>query len=125
MPDIGSQVSSKPSDFQCSQVLLLQLSPTPSNSSRLSSNSDAKVLASEESDGNVQKLSNKAWQIGINPFKIWREMHARGGGISQFYAGFDSHLAGRLGYLAIRNTLYKVIYDFYKPAKPFNDLTNR
>lgn len=34
-------------------------------------------------------------------------------------------MASRLGYLAIRNTLYKAIYDARKPAKPTNDLTHR
>lgn len=63
--------------------------------------------------------------MGINPFKVLRDMHARGGGLSQFYGGFESHLAGRMGYLAIRNTLYKVLYDMNKPEKAFNDLTNK
>ena len=52
-------------------------------------------------------------------------MHARGGGFVQFYEGFQSAFIGRISYLALRNTLYKIIYDIYKPTKPFNDLTNR
>ena len=51
-------------------------------------------------------------------------MHSRGGGFLQFYGGFEANLIGRLSYLAIRNTLYKVIYDMKKPSKPTNDLTN-
>ena len=52
-------------------------------------------------------------------------MHERGGGLKQFYGGFEAHLAGRLSYLVIRNSIYKIIYDSVKPTKPFNDLTNR
>lgn len=52
-------------------------------------------------------------------------MHARGGGLSQFYGGFEANLAYRLGYLTIRNLTYKIVYDIYKPEKPYNDLTNR
>lgn len=52
-------------------------------------------------------------------------MHGRGGGFSQFYNGFESALIGRLSYLFIRNSIYKVIYDATKPVKPSNDLTNR
>lgn len=51
-------------------------------------------------------------------------MHGRGGGLLQFYGGFEANLIGRLSYLAIRNTLYKIFYDQMKPAKPTNDLTN-
>ena len=51
-------------------------------------------------------------------------MHSRGGGILQFYGGFEANLVGRLSYLAIRNTIFKVIYDQMKPPKPTNDLTN-
>ena len=52
-------------------------------------------------------------------------MHGRGGGFSQFYGGFESALIGRLSYLFIRNSVYKIIYDITKPVKPSNDLTNR
>lgn len=52
-------------------------------------------------------------------------MHARGGGLLQFYDGFQAAFVGRLGYLLIRNSLYKITYDAVKPTKPFNDLTNR
>lgn len=51
-------------------------------------------------------------------------MHARGGGFKQFYGGFEANMAYRMSYLLIRNSLYKIIYDIYKPVKPFNDLTN-
>jgi solute carrier family 25 oxoglutarate transporter 11 len=50
-------------------------------------------------------------------------MHSAGGGFSQFYTGFKAHMASRLSYLFIRNSLYKVIYDEVKPAKARNDLT--
>lgn len=52
-------------------------------------------------------------------------MHGRGGGFSQFYEGFQAAFLGRIGYLVIRNALYKFIYDATKPVKPYNDLTNR
>lgn len=52
-------------------------------------------------------------------------MHARGGGVRQFYEGFEAAFVGRLAYLLIRNSLYKIIYDSTKPVKPSNDLTNR
>lgn len=52
-------------------------------------------------------------------------MTARGGGLMQFYDGFQAAFIGRIGYLVIRNSLYKIIYDATKPAKPYNDLTNR
>lgn len=50
-------------------------------------------------------------------------MQSRGGGFSQFYGGFEAHFVGRLSYLMIRNGTYKIIYDIFKPEKPFNDLT--
>jgi len=52
-------------------------------------------------------------------------MHAYGGGMSAFYQGFEANLFSRLGYLAIRNTLYKLIYDMTKPEKQTNDLTSK
>jgi len=42
-----------------------------------------------------------------------------------FYHGIESHLLSRIGYLAIRNLLYKIIYDAKKPVKPTNDLSTR
>ena len=52
-------------------------------------------------------------------------MHQLGGGMMSFYQGFEANLLSRLGYLAIRNTLYKVLYDNFKPVKATNDLTSR
>jgi solute carrier family 25 oxoglutarate transporter 11 len=52
-------------------------------------------------------------------------MHETGGGLTQFYTGFQAHFYARMGYLFIRNTLYKFIYDIIKPVKPSNDLTIR
>ncbi len=63
--------------------------------------------------------------MGYNPFAILRQMHARGGGLLQFYDGFQAAFVGRISYLLIRNSLYKVIYDEAKPVKPYNDLTNK
>lgn len=64
-------------------------------------------------------------EMGVSGNKIFRQMHELGDGIGGLYHGFQAHLYGRLGYLTIRNTLYKVIYDQVKPIKPSNDLTNR
>ncbi|CAD8074321.1 unnamed protein product [Paramecium primaurelia] len=64
-------------------------------------------------------------ELGVNPWRIFREIHETGGGLSHFYYGFDAALYSRLGYLFIRNFLYKAIYDQVKPVKPFNDLTLR
>ena len=83
------------------------------------------MLASSEIDIKVSILILLAWRLGYNPFKILREMHGRGGGLMQFYGGFEANLIGRLSYLAIRNTIYKIIYDQTKPVKVTNDLTNR
>lgn len=63
--------------------------------------------------------------MGINPFKIFREIHATGNGLRGFYHGFESHLVGRLSYLFIRNLTYKIIYDRTKPVKAHNDLSHR
>ncbi len=52
-------------------------------------------------------------------------MHSLGGGMLGFYQGFEANLLSRLGYLAIRNTLYKVLYDSFKPVKATNDLTSK
>lgn len=42
-----------------------------------------------------------------------------------FYYGIDSYLASRVSYLLIRNTIYKTVYDIFKPVKASNDLTTR
>ncbi len=76
-------------------------------------------------DLNVNNSNNPAWTLGYNPAAILKEMHARGGGLLQFYEGFQSAFVGRMTYLLVRNSLYKIVYDIYKPTKPFNDLTNR
>ena len=61
--------------------------------------------------------------MGINPNKVLRDMHNRGGGFAQFYGGFLAHFSGRMIYLAIRNTIYYSLYQMEKPAKPTNDIT--
>ena len=66
-----------------------------------------------------------AFYQGYNPHKVFRQMHQLGGGMMSFYQGFEANLLSRLGYLAIRNTLYKVLYDNFKPVKATNDLTSR
>jgi len=51
-------------------------------------------------------LRNKYFEMGVNPFKIFRQIHETGRGMSGFYYGFDAALISRLGYLFIRNFLY-------------------
>lgn len=63
--------------------------------------------------------------MGINPHKVFREVHQTGVGMRGFYYGLDAALLGRLGYLFVRNVAYKYVYDAIKPVKPINDLTNR
>jgi len=60
---------------------------------------------------------------GYNPNKIFRELHESGIGLRGIYHGIDSALIGRSAYLLIRNGIYKLVYDRFKPAKPRNDLT--
>ena len=56
---------------------------------------------------------------------LLHDFNLLGGGISGFYRGFDAHFASRMGYIVIRNIIYKVLYDANKPFKPTNDLTTR
>lgn len=86
-------------------------------------NTEVKLLVSE--DINVFLILITALYQGYNPNKVFRQMHSLGGGMTAFYQGFEANLIARLGYLAIRNTLYKAIYDTFKPVKPTNDLTSR
>lgn len=61
--------------------------------------------------------------MGYNPFKILREVHESGRGVTGLFEGVNAYLAARLSYLLVRNTIYKVLYDKFKPLKPSNDLT--
>lgn len=70
-------------------------------------------------------IINKVERQGYNPFKIVRQIHQSGAGLSALYEGFDAHLWGRLSYLLVRNTIYTAIYNQFKPAKPYNDLSYR
>lgn len=63
--------------------------------------------------------------MGINPNKVFREIHETGGGMRAFYCGFEAALSGRILYLFLRNFLHKIVYDSVKPVKPSNDLTTR
>ena len=54
-----------------------------------------------------------------------RMVHETGAGLSGLYQGFDAHLFGRLSYLAVRNTIYTILYNNFKPIKPYNDLSYR
>ena len=112
-------------DYLCSEEHWLPQSPTPLTSSKQSFNSEQKDLVSEVKDSKVTNSLILAHTLGYNPFKIVREMHSLGGGFRQFYHGFETALIGRLSYLFIRNSIYKIIYDSTKPVKPSNDLTNR
>lgn len=57
-------------------------------------------------------------ELGVNPWRIFREIHETGRGLSHFYYGFDAALYSRLGYLFIRNFLY-IIYIFTLDIKQY------
>jgi solute carrier family 25 oxoglutarate transporter 11 len=63
--------------------------------------------------------------MGINPNKVFREIHETGVGLRGFYHGFEAALSGRMIYLFLRNFLHKIVYDQIKPVKASNDLTTR
>lgn len=63
--------------------------------------------------------------MGYNSHKIFRQVHESGVGFRGFFAGVEAALIARVGYLTIRNILYKNIYDKLKPRKVTNDLTGR
>ena len=62
---------------------------------------------------------------GYNPFKELRTIHSTGRGSKQFFSGVDSALLARVSHLFVRNYIYRIIYDKYKPVKAHNDLTIR
>jgi hypothetical protein len=125
MPDIGNPISHYQSDYLYLQVQLQLLLPTHWIILKQLFNIDLKVLDFVDKDLSVNIYIYSAYTLGYNPAKILKEMHARGGGLLQFYEGFQSAFIGRISYLVLRNSLYKIIYDVYKPTKPFNDLTIR
>jgi solute carrier family 25 oxoglutarate transporter 11 len=43
--------------------------------------------------------------IGINPNKVFREIHETGVGLRGFYYGIEAALLSRVGYLFLRNFL--------------------
>lgn len=67
----------------------------------------------------------KGYRAGYNPFLEFRRIHETGRGFSHFYTGLEAALVSRSVYLLTRNLIYKIIYDYTKPAKPSNDLTYR
>lgn len=56
-------------------------------------------------------------ELGVNPWRIFREIHETGRGMAHFYYGFDAALYSRLGYLFIRNFLY--IFTHYIDIKQY------
>ena len=67
-------------------------------------------------------MRENSMALGYNPFKILREFHESGRGAAGLFEGANAYLAARLSYLLVRNTIYKVLYDKFKPFKPSNDL---
>ena len=72
--------------------------------------------------------------MGYNPHKTFREIHQTGGGLKQFFFGYkkekynknfnnfclnrlDAALYARFTHLFVRNLVYKVLYDGFKPVK--------
>lgn len=121
--DIGNLLISKPLPSHLSPVQSPPSSLIQLNFSKLSFNSKAPQSDLEEEDVNFILIT--AQQQGYNPFKILRQVHETGAGLSGLYEGFDAHLYGRLSYLFVRNTIYTIIYNQVKPIKPYNDLSYR
>lgn len=70
-------------------------------------------------------IRSKGFSMGYNANKVFQSLYEANYGARVLYTGFYEALAGRLAYLAIRNTIYKTIYDIKKPVKIRNDLTHR
>lgn len=108
--------------------------------------STAQVLTSSLTVGLAATLITQPWELvktriqqraegvgirqlgiyaGINPHKVFREIHEQGVGFRGFYVGIETALLGRSVHLFVRNLTYKLIYDRVKPKKPTNDLTYR
>lgn len=73
-------------------------------------------------------MRQKSGEMGVNVFNMFRQFHSRGYGLMHVYTGYlliysnslryQAALASRLSFLAVRNLVYKTIYDMKKPAKP-------
>jgi hypothetical protein len=70
-------------------------------------------------------IRQKGNSMGYNANRVFQQLYEAGYGNRVLYTGFGEALVGRLAYLAIRNTIYKFIYDRKKPVKITNDLTHR
>lgn len=70
-------------------------------------------------------IRTKGAALGYNANKVFQSLYEANYGARVLYTGFREALMGRLAYLAIRNTIYKAIYDLKKPVKIRNDLTHR
>lgn len=70
-------------------------------------------------------IRQRGTAFGYNMSRVYWHLHEAGYGTSVLYTGFKEALAARLGYLAIRNTIYKTLYDLKKPVKARNDLNHR
>lgn len=70
-------------------------------------------------------IRSKGFSMGYNANKVFQSLYEANYGARVLYTGFYEALVGRLAYLAIRNTIYKALYDLKKPVKIRNDLTHR
>ncbi len=73
----------------------------------------------------MYSINHLVQQQGYNPFKVLRMYTQKGHGSAILYTGFDAFLYSRLSYLLVRNGLYTVLYNFFKPNKAYNDLSYR
>lgn len=70
-------------------------------------------------------MHQRGFANGYSFFKVYENFASRGYGPGVIFTGLSSILQARLSYLAVRNTIYKVIYDLRKPVKVTNDLSHR
>jgi solute carrier family 25 oxoglutarate transporter 11 len=68
-------------------------------------------------------IRQKSMYGGYNPFQIYDQLYRAGYGTSSLWTGFGAGFISRIGGLFVRNLVYKMIYDQWKPRKPTNDLT--
>ena len=68
-------------------------------------------------------LRGRTWELGYNPYRVFSNFQNNGYGFRVLYTGLQEHLAARLSFLFVRNTVYKIAYDLIKPRKITNDLS--
>lgn len=67
-------------------------------------------------------MRGRHWEKGYNPYKIFTNFQNQGYGSKMLYTGLAESLSARFSFLIVRNSVYKILYDFLKPRKITNDL---